>query len=152
MADSKGTFETLQSLIQTCRNGETGYMHAAAKTKDPELKSFFDQQSRERSRFAVELTDAAGKLGKVEPRRKGTVAGVLHRAWFEMKADFGGGDQGILRSVQMGEARAKSAYEQALASSLSPDVLALVSRQHENVKAAHDRVRSWGSKPIARSA
>lgn len=152
MADSKGTFETLQSLIQTCRNGQTGYMHAAAKTKDPELKSFFDEQSRERSRFAAELTEQAGKIGKVEPTRKGTVAGLLHRAWFEMKADFGGGDQGILRSVQRGEASAKSAYEQALASPLSPDALGVVSRQHESVKAAHDRVRNWGTKGIARSA
>ena len=152
MADSKGTFETLQSLIQICRNGQTGYMHAAAKTKDPELKSFFDEQSRERTRFAAELTEQAEKVGKVGPSRKGTVAGVLHRAWFEMKADFGGGDQGILKSVQTGESKAKSVYEKALASSLPPDVLSVVSRQHESVKAALDRVRNWNGKTIRRSA
>ena len=97
MADSKGTLETLQTLIQTCRNGQNGYMHAAGKAKDSELKAFFDEQSRERGRFAVELTDEAQKLGKVEPSRAGTVAGVLHRAWFELKADIGTGDAGILR-------------------------------------------------------
>ena len=50
MADSKGTLETLQTLIQTCRNGQNGYMHAAAKAKDSELKAFFDEQRRGRTR------------------------------------------------------------------------------------------------------
>jgi len=152
MADSKGTFETLQNLIETCRNGQNGYLHAAAKVEDPELKSFFEAQSRERGRFAVELTAEAEKLGKVAPHKAGTVAGMMHRAWFAMKADFGGADKGILSAVRQGEARAEKFYKQAEGSRLPESIRSMISRQHESVKAAQDRVRAWGTKPLSRSA
>lgn len=152
MADSKGTLKTLNNLIKTCRNGQTGYLHAAAKTKDAQLKVFFDEQSRERGRFAVELTEQAKKLGEVASRKAGTVTGVLHRAWFELKADVGGGDIGIVHAVKMGESRAQNAYKKAVSSSLPADVKTVIARQYESVKAAHDRVSNYKGKPIARSA
>jgi len=152
MADSKGSLETLNNLIQTCRNGQTGYLHAATKIKDPQLKAFFDEQSRERARFAVELTEEAKKLGKVASGKMGTVTGLLHRAWFELKADIGGGDMGIVRSVKMGESRAQNAYEQAVSSSLPDDVKPVIARQYESVKAAYDHVRNYKGKVVARSA
>jgi len=45
----------LQKLIETCRDGETGYLHAAGIADDSELKSFFQQQSLERARFRSRL-------------------------------------------------------------------------------------------------
>jgi len=35
MADQEKTLETLHELIETCRDGETGYIHAAAMVNDP---------------------------------------------------------------------------------------------------------------------
>lgn len=152
MADSKGSFEGLLNLIQTCRDGQSGYLHAAANVKDPALKTFFEEQSRERARFAAELTAEAEKLGKVESNRFGTVAGMMHRAWFTMKADFVGADQGILIAVVQGEDRAEKHYEYALASPLPEDIHRMVSNQRDSVKAAHNRVRNWGTHTIAQSA
>ena len=100
----------------------------------------------------MELTDEAQKLGKVEPSRAGTVAGVLHRAWFELKADIGTGDAGILRSVNRGESRARSAYEHAISLSLPENIESVVRRQYESVKTAHARVQNWNLKSMARSA
>jgi len=55
MSDAR---DILEKLIETCRDGETGYLHAAGVAHDPEFKAYFQQQSLERARFRVELTDA----------------------------------------------------------------------------------------------
>jgi uncharacterized protein (TIGR02284 family) len=58
--DSRGI---LQTLIETCRDGETGSLHAASEARDSELNSYFQEQSLERARFRVELTEAIKSLG-----------------------------------------------------------------------------------------
>jgi uncharacterized protein (TIGR02284 family) len=141
MPDNKNARETLQSLIQTCVDGENGYFHAATLITDPEIKNYFTQQSLERARFAKELKEAVERLGEPEPEVSGTVAATLHRAWFHLKADFGAGDQGVLESVELGEDSAKRDYEQAVAADLPEDVLTVIRAQRERVIAAHDRVR-----------
>jgi len=133
--------DILQMLIETCRDGETGYLHAASVAHDSELKSYFQQQSLERARFRVELTDAIKRLGEPDPDTNGSSAAVLHRAWFELKDDFGGGDHTLLESVEKGEDSAKNAYESALETKLPAGIHDLVRNQYASVKSAHDRVR-----------
>jgi uncharacterized protein (TIGR02284 family) len=140
MPDSR---DILQSLIETCRDGETGYLHAAGVADDLELKSYFQQQCVERARFRAELTDAITRLGEPDPDTSGSVAAVLHRAWFELKDDFGGGDHTLLESVEQGEDSAKKNYESALETELPAGIDELVRNQYASVKAAHDRVRAW---------
>ena len=53
MADD--TLDLVKELIQTCKDGETGYAHAAGVTTDPQLKAYFSEQSLERARFGQEL-------------------------------------------------------------------------------------------------
>jgi uncharacterized protein (TIGR02284 family) len=141
-----GTNESLsvvKDLIETCRDGQNGYLHAASQIESPQLKSYFDNQSLERARFAVELEEASKALGQVEASETGTVAAVMHRAWFELKGDMGAGDHEILVSVEQGEDRAKEAYETAMKAALPADMIDLVREQYACVKAAHDRVRDW---------
>ena len=133
--------DILQMLIETCRDGETGYLHAASVARDSGLKSYFQQQSLERARFRVELTDAIKRLGEPDPDTSGSSAAVLHRAWFELKDDFGGGDHTLLESVEKGEDSAKNAYESALETKLPAGIHDLVRNQYASVKSAHDRVR-----------
>src|SRR5690349_5245009 len=108
--------DILQNLIETCRDGETGYLHAASVADDSQLKNYFQQQSLERARFRAELTDAVQRLGEPKPDTSGSSAAVLHRAWFELKDDLGGGDHTLLESVEQGEDSAKHSYESALKS------------------------------------
>ena len=133
----------VKDLIETCRDGQNGYLHAASQVEDPKLKTFFDEQSLERGRYAVELEEASKRLGDVEASDTGTVAGVVHRAWFELKGDLGGGDHTILVSVEQGEDRAKKAYEDAMKAALPESLLTLIREQYTQVKANHDRVRDW---------
>ena len=135
--------DILERLIETCRDGETGYLHAASVVSDSELKGYFQQQSLERARFRVELTDAIARLGERAPDTSGSSAAVLHRAWFEVKDDFGGGDHTLLESVESGEDSAKQSYETALEARLPAEIDELVRNQFASVKAAHDRVRNW---------
>jgi len=134
--------DILQSLIETCRDGETGYLHAASVAEDAELKGYFQQQSLERARFRAELTYAVKQLGEANPDTSGSSAAVLHRAWFELKDDFGGGDHTLLESVEQGEDSAKHSYESALETKLPAGIDELVRTQYGRVKTAHDHVRS----------
>src|SRR5262249_52840101 len=141
MADASSIFDVLHELIETCRDGETGYAHAAGIVTDPELKSYFTEHSKERYRFLSELQQLAQRGGEPRPDTSGSVAGTLHRAWFEAKVDIGLGDQSVLKSVEMGEDAAKRAYEKALGSTLPGPVQAVIQRQAESVFDAHDHVR-----------
>lgn len=143
MPDNNQTRETLENLISTCKDGETGYLHAASQVKDPELKDYFTAQSAERTRLMQQLEQAAERLGSRTTEASGTVAGALHRAWFDIKGDLALGDESILESVERGEDAAKKAYEDALASGLSGEPLTLVQEQAGSVRAAHDHVRDW---------
>lgn len=135
--------EILENLISTCKDGETGYLHAASQVKDPELKDYFTAQSAERTRLMGQLEQATERLGSRSAEASGTVAAALHRAWFEIKGDLGMGDEAILESVEQGEDAAKKAYEEALASGITGEPLALIQEQASSVRAAHDRVRDW---------
>ncbi|MBV9670851.1 MAG: PA2169 family four-helix-bundle protein [Acidobacteriales bacterium] len=134
-------FSTIENLIHVCKDGETGYVHAAGVVKDASLKSWFEEQSRERHRFLQELMEFATKYGDSKPDTSGTVAGTLHRAWFETKADMGLGDDSVIDSVEQGEDAAKDAYQKALSEGLPEDVREVVARQSQSVLAAHNRVR-----------
>jgi len=69
--------------------------------------------------------------------------GSMHRAWTNIKATITGkSEHAVLAECERGEDAAKAAYEAALQKSLPADVRALVERQHEGVKANHDRVRN----------
>jgi len=129
--------DTVAKLIETCKDGEEGYRQAAENIKNPEYKSFFEQQLLERGRFASELQ---GHI-TAETKDSGSVAGAVHRAWIGLKSKLGAGDEAILSSVEEGEDNAKHTYEDALKDSLPAELAVIVRRQYQSVKAAHDRVK-----------
>lgn len=140
MADNGKTLEILRELIEVCKDGETGYAHAAGVTVDRKLKSYFQEQSLERARFVKNLKHAAESLGET-PATSGSVAATLHRLWFEAKADLGLGDQSVLNSVEQGEDRAKQAYEKALQEDLPAEIRGMIQQHAQSIFAAHDYVR-----------
>jgi uncharacterized protein (TIGR02284 family) len=141
--------DVILKLIEVCRDGETGYLHAAAVADDAELKSYLKKQSLERAQFRVELTEAMKKLGEASPDTGGSTAAILHRAWFALKDDMGGGDRTLLESVEQGEDHAKQAYADAVATELPAEIGQLVRNQQASVKAAHDRIRAWRDQKAA---
>ena len=142
MTQNSQVLKTIDELIQICRDGQNGYRDAAEHVTDSNLKQFFNEQGLQRAQFAAELEQEAQRLGEHDPNRSGSVAGALHRAWFDFKANLGGGNRTILDSVEMGEDQAKKAYEDAINSGLPNDLLTIVRRQQASILAAHDRVRN----------
>ena len=140
MADS--TIDIIEKLIQTCRDGQEGYRNAAEHTEKAELKEMFNRQSLERAKFAGELESVAQRLGESDPDRSPSLANKLHRAWFDIKQKFGGGDTSVLESVESGEDSAKKHYQEALNGNLPADVRETIERQSRSVFAAHDRIRT----------
>jgi len=136
------TLDVIEKLIETCRDGQAGYLEAAENARNHELRAFFSQRALERAKFAGELETEARLLGEADPERKPSMASTLHRAWIDLKLKMGGGDASILESVETGERNAKSHYHEALQAGLPQDVQAIVERQAESVFSAHDQIRT----------
>ena len=139
--DQNDAINVVENLIETSKDGQKGYQDAAEHAKRPDLKSYFNEQSAERGRFAQELEAELAKLGKPEKKVSGSVGGAMHRAWLDTKANLGGGDKTILESVEAGEDKAKYTYNKALGGELPASLTEIVRRQAASVQRAHDKVR-----------
>jgi len=140
--DKDKAINVLEDLIQTCKDGQKGYQEAASKVKRSDLKTFFNEQSLERSRFAGELEEELIRLGKPDKKVSGSVVGSLHRAWIDTKVGLGGGDKTVLDWLENGEDHAKNAYQKAVTADLPENLAQIVRRQAASVQAAHDKVKS----------
>jgi uncharacterized protein (TIGR02284 family) len=140
--DENNAVRVVEDLIETCKDGQKGYQEAASKVKRNDLKTFFNEQSLERGRFAGELDAELKRLGEKDKKVTGSVAGTLHRAWIDTKVGLGGGDKTVLEWLEHGEDTAKDAYNKALSGNLPGNVLEIVRRQAASVQKAHDKVKT----------
>jgi uncharacterized protein (TIGR02284 family) len=141
MMDQNNATSVLEELIQTCKDGQKGYQEAASKVKRSDLKTFFNEQSAERGRFAGELEGELNRVGEKDKKLSGSTLGTLHRAWIDTKVSLGGGDKTVLEWLEHGEDRAKDAYQKASSASLLGNVAEIVRRQAASVQKAHDKVK-----------
>jgi len=139
---TKSISSTLNSLIETCRDGEEGFRVASGDVKNAELKTLFTEYSQQRARFIDELQIIVDGLGE-DAAETSSVAGALHRGWINIKSVISSGDEhAILAECERGEDSAVEQYQEALADqTLSAQVRDVVQRQYVAVQAAHDRVR-----------
>lgn len=142
MENNNKTLEVVEKLIETCKDGENGYRDAAEHVKRADLKTFFLNQSLERSKFAGELQAELPHLGEHGKKDSGSTSAAIHRAWIDTKVALGGGDKTILESVEQGEDNAKRNYKEALTTHLPRNVAEIVQRQAASVQTAHDKVRT----------
>jgi uncharacterized protein (TIGR02284 family) len=139
--DNKDTVKTLEELIETCKDGQKGYQDAASHVKRSDLKSYFNQQSLERGRFAQELLQEVTRLGEPDKKPSGTASGAMRRAWIDTKVGLGGGDKSILNSLEAGEDTAKEAYTKAMQGALPTFIAEIVRKQAASVQKAHDHIK-----------
>ncbi|HEY3974457.1 MAG TPA: PA2169 family four-helix-bundle protein [Candidatus Sulfotelmatobacter sp.] len=140
--DENNAISVIENLIETCKDGQKGYQDAAQHVKRSDLKTYFNEQSLERARFAGELEAELVRLGKPDKKVSGSAGAAVRRAWIDTKVALGGGDKTILESVEAGEDNAKEAYQKALSGSLPGNLMEIVRRQAESVQRAHDKVKS----------
>ncbi len=140
--DENNVVSVLENLIETCKDGQKGYQDAAQHVKRPDLRSYFNEQSMERGRFAQELQTELAKAGKPDKKVSGSASAAMHRAWIDTKVALSGGDKSILESIEKGEDDARDTYQKTLSGSLSPNLAEIVRRQATSVQRAHDKVRT----------
>jgi uncharacterized protein (TIGR02284 family) len=132
---------TLNSLIETCKDGEKGFTEAAEGLKSADIKAKFLEYSRERAQMAAELQTEVRSLGG-DPDKGGSMSGSVHRGWLNLKAAITGhDDHAIVSEAERGEDVAKEAYESALKATLPPSAQTLVQQQAAKVRRVHDAVR-----------
>jgi uncharacterized protein (TIGR02284 family) len=140
MADD--SLDIIAKLIETCRDGQAGYLEAAELARNHALRGFFSNRAMERARFAAELEHIAIRLGEADPSRGPSLANQLHRAWIDLKNRLGGGDASVLESVEVGESNAQHHYRAALQAGLPPEMHRVVEEQAESISAALDQIRT----------
>jgi uncharacterized protein (TIGR02284 family) len=149
--DENNAISVVENLIETCKDGQKGYQDAAQHVKRSDLKTYFNEKSLERSRFAGELEAELVRLGKPDKKVSGSASAAVHRAWIDTKVALGGGDKTILESIEKGEDNAKDTYNKALTGSLPGNLMEIVRRQAAGVQRAHDKVKMLrdSAKPAA---
>jgi uncharacterized protein (TIGR02284 family) len=134
--------DTLNDLIETCKDGEYGFEQSAEYTRDAELKTLFRQRADDCRRGLQELNALVSECGGT-PEDSGSVAGALHRGWVTLRQSISGNeDHAILAECERGEDVAKARYRKALEQNLPEPVRAVVQKQFEGVQRNHDQIKA----------
>jgi uncharacterized protein (TIGR02284 family) len=78
--DNNQVVATLNKLLETTKDGESGFRTCADAVKNTALKKVFEDAARRCDEGARELEAKIRSLGK-DPATSGTATGALHRAW-----------------------------------------------------------------------
>ena len=140
--DTNEVIDTLNDLIETCKDGEEGFRTCAEDVKRADLKAVFEEGAMRCAEAARELQAEIGRIGG-KAQRSGSLAGSAHRRWVDIKSAITGQDDvAVLAECERGEDVAKTSYQNALKKDLPPGVREIVQRQYEGVIKNHDRVRA----------
>lgn len=133
--------DTLDNLLETCRDGEHGFTECAEHVKSPEVKAAFLQRAGDCRTAAAELQQLIVQMGG-EPEDGGSMAAAMHRGWVSVKGTLSGySDLSMLEECERAEDVAVGQYRKALKQNLPPDVQAVVERQAHGTQMNHDQIR-----------
>ena len=81
--DNNDVVDTLNDLIETCKDGEEGFRTCAEDIKNVELKSMFSTAAQRCAQAAAELQLEVQRFGG-KPEKSGSLAGSAHRRWVDI--------------------------------------------------------------------
>ncbi len=140
--DTKETISVLNDLIETCKDGEKGFLECAEDLRDPQLKSTMNQRSRDCATAAAELQQLVRSMGG-DPETSTSLSADMHRRRVDLKAMITGkDDEAILNECERGEDVAVKSYRKALEKDLPAEVRIVVERQYQGVQRNHDQVKA----------
>ena len=135
------TIETLNDLIETCKDGEYGFRACAEQAKSPNLKELFERRAQECHAAASQLQAHVRELGG-KPEEHGSAMGAVHRGWVAVKSALVTYDDlAVLKECERGEDVALESYREALEQNLPARIYNLVELQYHGVQQNHDEVR-----------
>lgn len=114
MKYSEEVADKLNSLLEKNYDAEKGYKLAAEKVKNPQLKSFFEKQAKNRYDFGHELKGEIANFGG-SPDKGTSLKGDVHRGWMNLKASLAGDkDEAVLEEAVRGEKTAVEEYNDVI--------------------------------------
>ena len=134
--------DTLNDLLECCRDGEYGFRECAEHTKAHDIKTVLSQRASE-CRFAATELQALIVQMDGEPDEGGTVSAALHRGWVAVKGTLSGySDYDMLDECERAEDVALAQYRKALKQNLPATAMTLVERQSHGVQRNHDQIKA----------
>ncbi|HYM47233.1 MAG TPA: PA2169 family four-helix-bundle protein [Burkholderiaceae bacterium] len=140
--DRDDVVDTLNDLIENCKDGEYGFRTCAEHAKSSDIKRVFTQRSGDCRQAARELQSLVAQFGG-EPDTSGTASGAAHRGWIAVRGALAlDDDQAMLNECERGEDIALNRYRKALEEDLPPEVEQVVRRQYEGARRNHDQIKA----------
>ena len=134
--------DTLNTLIETSRDGDNGFTACADDSKDASLRAYFTICAT-RCRESVNTLEILVKNNAGTPEQSGSVMGSVNRAWLNLRAAMSSNsDLAVLDECERAEDAAIDIYKLALEQDLPSDVRPTVQIQLNGVQENHDRVRA----------
>ena len=142
MADADDVIETLNDVLESCRDGEYGFRECAEHVKAQDIKTLLSRHADECRTAGLELVTHIRRLGG-EPDEGGSVTGAMHRGWVSVRGSLSGyTDLAMLDECERGEDAALARYRSALKEDLPSDIRAVVERQAQGAQRNHDQVKA----------
>ena len=134
--------DTINTLIETSRDGDNGFTACAEDAKDASLRAYFTICAT-RCRESVHILEELVKHHDGTPESSGSVLGSINRAWLNLRAAISSNsDLAVLEECERAEDLAMHTYRRALEQDLPADVRAVAQLQLNGVQENHDRVRT----------
>lgn len=135
--------KNLQELLEKNYDAEKGFTKAMTDAENPSLKSFFQRQAAQRSRFANELSDEILNLNE-KPNESGSTVGTIHRAWIDIKTSLSGDkDEAVLEECIRGEKASVDEYHDRLKNYDFPlNISNVLTKQADDISATLSRVKT----------
>ena len=134
--------DTINTLIETSRDGDNGFTECAEDAKDASLRAYFTICAT-RCRQSVHTLEELVKFHGGTPEQSGSMLAPVNRAWLNLRAAISSNsDLAVLEECERAEDVALRAYRSALEKDLPADVYAVAKIQLNGVQENHDRVRA----------
>jgi len=139
--DNKDVIDELNTLIETCKDGEYGFLSCAEHVKSTSLREVFAQRAADCRQACSELQQLVRQHGGT-PEDDGSTSGAMHRGWVAVKGTLTGySDKAMLEECERGEDAAVGRYRKAAQKALPAGVLEVVQRQLAGVLRNHDQIK-----------
>ncbi len=131
----------LNSLIETCKDGEYGFETCATHAQSQDLRALFSDRANQCRRSAEALQRLVVQYGG-SAESDGSASGAAHRGWVAVRSWVSGTtDRAILEECERGEDFAVNRYREALKVGLPEDVQRMVQAQSDGARRNHDQIR-----------
>ena len=130
----------LRELMEISKDGEQGYKDASDDIKDKDMSIILFEFSVQRGEFVNKLRETIHRLGGAT-EFTGSVLGILHRRWMDVKFAVAGSDpSSVLSECLRGDKAALNKYEIQLDRVLPDNIRSVIENQYEIVKFNFDSV------------